>query len=67
LGAEAGVETIERFRGRGYGTTSVVAWAAAIRREGRVPLYSTEWENKASRALASSLGLVCYGEDLHIA
>lgn len=65
--AEAGVETIEAFRGRGYGTSAVAAWAAEVRREGRVPLYSTEWKNAASRALARRIGLVCYGEDLHLA
>ena len=65
--AEAGVKTLERFRGHGYGTAAVATWASAIRREGRVPLYSTEWENAASRALVARLNLLCYGEDLHIA
>ena len=64
--AEAGVETLKGFRGRGYGTTAVAAWARVIRRGGRVPLYSTEWENVASRNLAARLNLVCYGEDLHV-
>ncbi len=64
--AEAGVETMEEYRGRGYGSLAVVAWATAVRESGRVPLYSTPWENAASRALARRLGLVCYGEDLHI-
>ncbi len=35
--AEAGVETIDRYRGRGYGSMAVVAWAAAVRRGGREP------------------------------
>jgi RimJ/RimL family protein N-acetyltransferase len=64
--AEAGVETAEHYRGRGYGSAAVVAWAAAVREGGRVPLYSTNWQNMASRALAKRLGLVCYAEDLHI-
>jgi hypothetical protein len=67
LAAEAGVETCDLFRGRGYGTAVVTGWATAVRREGRVPLYSTEWENMPSRALARRLGLVCYGEDFHVA
>jgi len=32
----------------------------------RVPLYSTSWENQASRRLAARLGLVHFGADLHI-
>jgi len=64
--AEAGVETIKEQRGRGYGSLGVLAWAAGVRREGRVPLYSTEWENAGSLALARRIGLTCYAEDLHI-
>jgi RimJ/RimL family protein N-acetyltransferase len=64
--AEAGVETAERHQGRGYGSLAVLAWAAAVRREGRVPLYSTAWENTGSRALARRIGLICYAEDFHI-
>ncbi len=64
--AEAGVETADEYRGRGYGSLAVLKWAAAVREGGRMPLYSTEWENTASRALARSLGLICYAEDLHI-
>lgn len=64
--AEAGVETVGEYRLRGYGSIAVVAWATTVRQGGRVPLYSTQWENIASRALASRLGLICYAEDLHI-
>lgn len=64
--AEAGVETAEQYRGHGYGSTAVVAWAVALRQAGRIPLYSTDWENIASRALATHLALVCYAEDLHV-
>ena len=64
--AEAGVETREEHRGRGYGSAAVLTWSAAVRQSGRVPLYSTEWENTASRALASRLGLLWYAEDLQI-
>lgn len=66
VAAEAGVETYDQYRGRGYGSMAVVAWAAAVRQGGRVPLYSTDWENVASRALAAHLGLICYAEDLHL-
>lgn len=64
--AEAGVETVDEYRGRGYGSTAVSAWAAAVRRGGRLPLYSTSWVNTPSRALARRLGLVAYAEDFHV-
>lgn len=58
--AEAGLETAEAFRGRGVGTQMTAAWALAVRASGRVPLYSTSWENGASLAVARRLGLVAY-------
>lgn len=64
--AEAGVETAEKHRHRGYASRAVVAWAGAVARSGRIPLYSTSWQNFASQALARRLGLICYGEDLHV-
>jgi hypothetical protein len=62
---EAGVETLAEHRGCGHGARVVAAWAHAVRAAGHHPLYSTSWENRASRALADRLGLVAYGEDLH--
>lgn len=58
--AEAGLETAEAFRGRGFGPRVTAAWALAIRATGRVPLYSTEWTNHASLSVARALGLVAY-------
>ena len=66
IAAEAGVDTREEFRGRGYAPAVVAAWARAVRQEGRVPLYSTSWDNLASRSVARKLGLVLYGTDLSI-
>ena len=63
---EAGVETARAFRGRGYAARAVAAWARAVRAAGAVPLYSTSWENRASRALARRLGLIAFGSDLHL-
>jgi len=63
---EAGVETVPEHRGRGYAAQAVAAWARAVRDIGRVPLYSTSWQNHASQALAARLGLVRFGADLHI-
>jgi RimJ/RimL family protein N-acetyltransferase len=64
--AEAGVETAEPFRGRGYATRAVAAWAHAVRETGRIPLYSTSWNNLASQGVARSLGLRIYGADLSL-
>ncbi len=64
--AEAGVETLEAYRGRGYAIAVVAEWAHAIRATSRIPLYSTSWDNLASRAVAHGLGLVQYGTDLSL-
>ena len=63
---EAGVETMDAFRGKGYATAAVAGWAAEVRRVGIIPLYSTSWENHASQAVARKLGMVRYGEDWQI-
>jgi hypothetical protein len=64
---EAGVDTIEGYRGRGYAPIVVAAWRDAVEREGLAPLYSTSWENGASLAVARKLRLVAYAETLSIA
>jgi hypothetical protein len=63
---EAGVETAVPYRGFGYAAQVVSAWAGAVHHIGRAPLYSTSWQNEASRAVARKLGLICFGSDLHI-
>jgi hypothetical protein len=62
--AEAGVETLETYRGRGHASTVVTVWAQALRAIGRAPLYSTSWDNSSSQTVARKLGLVQYGADL---
>jgi FR47-like protein len=63
---EASLNTDERHRGRGNAVSVTAVWARAVRRSDRVPLYSTSWDNSASRAVARKLGLRMYGEDWHI-
>ena len=63
---EAGVETHEDFRGRGYARHAVSAWAGVVQSGGAEALYSTSWSNVASQGLARSLSLIRFGADLHI-
>ena len=62
--AEAGVDTAEAFRGRGYAALVTIAWANAIRAAGITPIYSTSDGNLASRAVARKLGLREFGWDV---
>ena len=64
--AEAGLETAPTFRGQGYAVKVVSGWAAAVREQGRMPLYSTSWDNGASQAVARKLGLILYATDFHV-
>jgi GNAT superfamily N-acetyltransferase len=63
---EAGVETVPEYRRRGLATRVVTAWANAVARTGALPLYSTSWENTASRAVAKRLELEMFGVDFQV-
>jgi len=64
--AEASMDTLEPFRGRGYAVEVAEAWAAAVQRQGRIALYSTAWDNFASQAVARKLQLIQYGTEITI-
>jgi hypothetical protein len=64
--AEAGLDTAPAYRGRGYGAASAACWARGVASSGQTALYSTEWDNRASLAIARKLGAHQYGEDISI-
>jgi RimJ/RimL family protein N-acetyltransferase len=64
--AEAGVETAADFRRRGLATRVTAAWARAIQDSGRLPLYSTSWNNAASIAVARRLGASACASDWNL-
>ena len=66
VAAEAGVETAAGYRGQGFAPRVTAAWAWAVRASGRIPLYSTDWSNEPSMAVARKLGLEVYAVDWSI-
>lgn len=63
---EAAVETVTAYRNRGHGSQVVTAWAEAVYSANRLPLFSTAWENTASRAVMRKLEVIPFGTDLHV-
>ena len=64
--AEAGLDTHEDHRGKGYALEVTSAWARATRQQGRLPLYSTSWYNAASRRVAEKLGAIHFASDYRL-
>jgi RimJ/RimL family protein N-acetyltransferase len=62
--AEAGLWTDPDFRGQGFAWSVTQSWAAAVYESGRIPFYSTSWDNVASQNVARKLGLISIGEDI---
>lgn len=63
---EAGIETLEAFRRKGFAAAALGGWAEAVRGTGCLPMYSTSWENVASQAVAKKAGLALYGSTFSI-
>ncbi|TDF89183.1 kasugamycin N-acetyltransferase AAC(2')-IIb [Paenibacillus piri] len=63
---EAGLETLDMFRGRGYAAAVVAGWATAVRKLDGIPLYSTSWENLSSQSVAKKSALSFYGVNFTI-
>lgn len=63
---EAGLETLDAYRGKGYAAAVVAGWATAVRKAGRLPLYSTSWDNLASQRVAKKMSLSFYGVNFTI-
>ena len=64
---EAGVETLPDWRRKGYAAGAVATWAGLVMASGKLALYSTSWNNTASRSLAGRLGLTQFGAEYCIA
>lgn len=66
-GADAGLNTMPRFRGQGFGPAVAAAWASHPSLSGRTLFYSTDRTNRASRSVAEKLGLRFIGASLRLA
>lgn len=66
MAEEAGVDTLDAYRGNSYAPSVVAGWAESVKMNGKIPLYSTSWENKASQRVAQKLGLIQYGVNYHV-
>ena len=64
---EAGLYTVEAYRGQGFPRPLVARWRMAMDSAGRTPYYSTTWDNAASLAVARGLTLEPFAEELAIA
>lgn len=60
---EAGVDTLAHCRGKGYALKVASGWAQAVNAKGKIPIYSTSWENTSSQRVAQKLGLIQFGVD----
>ncbi|VWC88753.1 GNAT family acetyltransferase [Burkholderia lata] len=66
VGAELGLATAPAFRGRGLAAAVTAAWSRLPSLQTRTLFYSTDSDNRASRRVASRLGLTLRGTTLRV-
>ncbi|OGM11416.1 hypothetical protein A2Z22_00865 [Candidatus Woesebacteria bacterium RBG_16_34_12] len=62
--AESWVRTLEAYRGKGYAKQATLAWAYNLQQSRKIPFYSHKESNLQSQAVAISLGLIQYSEEV---
>jgi hypothetical protein len=62
--AESWVRTLEAYRGKGYAKQATLAWANNLQQSHKVPFYSHKESNLQSQAVAGSLGLIQYSDEV---
>jgi hypothetical protein len=63
---EAGVDTFETYRGKGYAVQATAAWLNATLDAGLVPFYSTSSDNTSSQRVAEKVGLQQFATELKV-
>lgn len=62
--AESWIRTLEEYRGKGYARQATLAWAYNLHQTGKIPFYSHKESNFQSQAVARSLGLIQYSDEV---
>ena len=63
---EAGTDTEEPYRGRGFAVQATTAWINAALERNLMPFYSTSSDNTASQRVAEKSGLIQFSTELGI-
>ena len=63
---EAGIDTLESYRGNGYAGKVLSYWASKVYEAGCLPLYTVSTNNNISKLVAERAGLILYGNSLYI-
>lgn len=66
MGAEAGVYTFPKYRGRGFAAAVTASWASMPALKDRALFYSTSVENRSSQRVTTRLGLRLIGASFSI-
>lgn len=60
--AEAGLDTHEDHRGKGYALEVTSAWTKATRQQDWLPIYSTSWDKR----VAEKFNVIHYASDFQL-